>query len=308
MIKKLPIIFGIKSTILSEEERAFFQKFPPMGFILFARNIESTAQIKSLTKELQDLSTDKLIMIDQEGGRVCRLKFPLFRECPSAKFFGDMYLEQSPQKAMDAAYHNYYKLMHDLLELGINVNAVPLCDMIHPGANDIIGNRSFGSEVNIIVDLCHIAAKATIDAGGYAIFKHIPGHGRALLDSHEALPHIDSDLATLEATDFLVFKKLSEIIDSKWPDTKRVFGMTAHLVYKAIDVDHPATLSPTVMKYIRDEIGFKWNIMTDDICMKALNDDYISITKNALNAGCNIILHCSGNIEEMHQVIKGLRS
>jgi beta-glucosidase-like glycosyl hydrolase len=299
--KKLPVIFGVKSTSLSQEEREFFKKFPPMGFILFARNIESREQVKALTKELHDLSSDKLIMIDQEGGRVCRLKFPLFRECPSAKFFGDMYQELSREKALRSVYSNYYKLMQGLLELGINVNTVPVADLIHPGANEIVGNRSFSSEINIVVELCYAVTNATIDAGGYAVVKHIPGHGRAMLDSHAALPHIDTDLKTLAETDFSVFKRLSSLAESE-----KMFGMSAHIIYKSLDAENPATLSPKVMQYIRDEIGFHWNIMTDDICMKALNGDYALIAQAAIAAGCNIVLHCSGELEEMYQVAEGL--
>ena len=299
MKKEIPVIFGIKSTSISQEERELFNKFSAMGFILFARNIESREQVKALVDDLKPLSSKRLILIDQEGGRVSRLKFPLFRECPPAKYFGDMYREYSPEKAYSAAYDNYYMLMKELLILGINVNTVPVADLIQQDANMIIGNRAFSEDPIIVTHLCSAVIRATIDAGGYAVIKHIPGHGRAMLDSHEALPYVASDLHTLEKTDFKPFKELSNIFKGQ----DRIFGMSAHLVYQSIDAVHPATLSPKLLKYIREKLDFTWDIMTDDICMKALDGDYASITKRSLSAGCNIILHCSGDLEEMHKVV-----
>jgi beta-N-acetylhexosaminidase len=296
--KEIPVIFGVKSTTLLPEEIEFFRNYSPVGFILFARNIESREQVKALTSDLSSLSTKKLILIDQEGGRVCRLKFPIFRECPPAKYFGDMYQEYSPEKAISATYDNYYMLMKGLLELGINVNTVPVADLIHPGAHIIVGNRSFSSDIGIVTNLCSAVIEATIDAGGYSVIKHLPGHGRAILDSHEALPFVDTDLESLEKTDFVPFRSLA--LMHKGND--RIFGMSAHIVFRCLDDDHPATLSPKVMQYVREELDFQFDIMTDDICMKALSSNYADITRSALAAGCNIILHCSGELEEMQMV------
>ena len=298
---KYPIIFGIKGLVVSDEEREFFQKYPPLGFVLFSRNIDNKDQVKNLVEDLKSLSTESKILIDQEGGRVSRLKYPLFRECPQPKYFGDLYKEESKKVALDSAYRNYYNITKELLSFGINMNSVPVADLLHKGAHQIIGNRSFGSDVEIVVELCSEVIRATKDAGGIPIMKHIPGHGRATLDSHESLPFVSSNLDLLEKTDFLVFKKLAQNTDIE-------YAMSAHIIYSALDQGSAATVSPHVLRYIRNQIGFNGKIITDDLSMSALRGNLGFRAKKSLEAGCDILLHCNGDMAEMTDIMSSMES
>jgi beta-N-acetylhexosaminidase len=295
MKNKLPVIFGIKGVSFTSEELAFFKSNPPLGFIIFTRNIESLEQLKNLTNIMREISgDDTMILIDQEGGRVCRLKPPLFRECPSAEYFANLY-DEIGEGAFSTLYDNYFAITKDLLDLGINVNCAPVADLHYDYADKIIGDRSFGRDPFMVIKFCETILTAISDAGGIGIIKHIPGHGRARFDSHLTLPYISESLSDLEESDFLVFKSLSKSAS---------IAMTAHIVYEAIDQDNPMTFSKVGINYIRENIGFHGKIITDCLTMKALaGNNYQEKAQNALAAGCDILLHCSGDLAEMREVV-----
>ncbi|MGC0372380.1 MAG: hypothetical protein DGJ47_001092 [Rickettsiaceae bacterium] len=356
MIKVKPFIFGVAGTELTPKEIKIFEQHPCEGFILFTRNIASKNQLKALTNSLKWLYPyrEVPILIDQEGGRVARLKPPIAQDkYPEASYFSDVY-KQDKQIALTAVKANYVKLMKELKKFHIDSPCAPVCDLSHPATHEIIGTRSFGSSTDQVISLAKAAIQGITEQKGIPIIKHIPGHGRSTQDSHLDLPVIDTNLGTLEQTDFKVFQALSDEDD--------VWGMSAHIIYKALDPNNPATLSSKVIKYIRDKIGFKGKLLTDDINMLALHgelgkklstlkkiikaiednqqinlywmrdyQDYFNETlnglssreitkecwkqvrilqpeyntslkeaaKSSLEAGCDIVLHCSGNIEEI---------
>lgn len=292
MKKVLNTIFGIKGTKLSDPEKEFFKKTNPLGFILFSRNINDKEQVKQLVDELKESVQHNYIqiLIDQEGGRVCRLKPPLFRVCKPAGLFGKV-AERDLEKAKHAAFINSYLIGIGLRELGINVNCAPVSDLLYEGANQIVGDRSFGKDINTVIELCKAADLGFQAAGVQAIMKHIPGHGRANADSHFTLPIIDTNIDVLEKTDLAVFKNLH----IGW-------AMTAHVVYKAIDKTLPATLSKKVINYIRNNMNYNGILISDDLVMKALSGDMRTIINMAQDAGCDILLHCNANLEEMTNV------
>ncbi len=287
-----PIIFGLAGTILLEEERTFFQTHQPYGFILFKRNCESRQQIIDLVNDLKTISPK--IFIDQEGGRVARIKPPIGNKLyPPAAEFGALVGTKGIEFAQDAVRENYRELMSDLLELGINVTCAPVLDVHFEGAHDVIGDRAFSNDPSIVSALSIATLQGLRSAGGDGVIKHIPGHGRSACDSHLDLPIVDAPLSELEATDFAAFKPLANIA---------TYAMTAHIIYTALDPDLPATLSKTVIDYIRNEIGFTGKLMTDDLSMKALKGSFTELTKQSLAAGCDLILHCNGNMEEMIEI------
>ena len=356
------IIFGLAGTKIDDKERAFFLKAKPLGFILFSRNIESRDQLIGLTSSLRELFPKRkiLIFVDQEGGRVARIKPPIAEKLyPEAKVFADMYLADKV-KAKKAVRENYSQIMEELKALGIDSPCAPVCDIHISWADPIIGDRSFGDNAEQVVDLCKEAIAGINDKEGIAFVKHIPGHGRADVDSHLALPVVSTDLKTMEETDFKVFKEL--VREEAW-------GMSAHIIYSALDSKKPATLSNKVIDYIRDKIGFRGILVTDDICMYALhgkigqqkfllqtvislasqsrewknkyqedfkklfaidvsarNDQEIieickkeqdlieplfckslaKVTRESINAGCDIVLHCSADLREMEAVYKAI--
>lgn len=287
-----PIIFGLAGTILSEEERVFFQKHQPYGFILFKRNCESREQIIDLVTDLKTISPK--IFIDQEGGRVARIKPPISNKLyPPAAEFGALVSTNGIAFAQEAVRENYRDLMSDLLELGINITCAPVVDVHFEGAHDVIGDRAFSNDPSIVSALSIATLEGLRAAGGDGVIKHIPGHGRSSCDSHLDLPIVDAPLSELEATDFAAFKPLSNIA---------TYAMTAHIIYNALDPDLPATLSKTVIDYIRNEIGFTGKLMTDDLSMKALKGSFTELTQQSLEAGCDLILHCNGKMEEMIEI------
>lgn len=301
MNKQSPIIFGIEGKQLTEAEIKFFKSVNPFGYIIFARNIESKSQLLNLTNSIRNLNGDENIpiSIDQEGGRVARLRPPLVRAYPPAKHFGDM-ARKDMKAAYEATFDNYSQIGMDLRECGINVNCAPVADLLVESAHDIIGDRSFGSSVEIAANLCKAAALGLIAAGIQPIIKHIPGHGRALCDSHEDLPIVSADLKTLEQTDFEVFRRLSHL---------SVWAMTAHIIFTEIDKDHCITTSKEGMDYIRHTLGYNSNlIMSDDLSMKALKNTPGQNAVAALNAGCDIALHCNGKMEEMVDIYESYLS
>lgn len=285
-------IFGCSGLELTADERQFFERVKPLGFILFARNCESPEQVKRLVADLKSTvpHTQVPVLIDQEGGRVARLKPPHWRAFPTAERFVNM--AKAGLSAERACYLNARLIAAELYALGINTNCAPVADLRLEGAHDIIGDRAFGSDAAGVVPLARAQAQGLMDGGVIPVLKHIPGHGRALVDSHESLPIVDVDYDTLDATDFAPFKALADL----------PMAMTAHVRYQALDADLPATLSPHAIRLIRETIGFGGLLMTDDMSMKALKGDIGELSAQALAAGCDVVLHCNGQMEEMQHI------
>ena len=288
-----PVIFGLEGTRLTETEKAFFKTEQPFGYILFARNIENPEQLLELTNQLHALTPNKtIIFIDQEGGRVQRMSRPHWRQYPTMATFGKM-AEGELESAKEALSLNLQLLCDDLTSVGINANCLPLLDVPIDGADPIIGDRAFGTNSDIVEKLGEVCIEGLLASGVLPVIKHIPGHGRADVDSHLALPIVTTDLDELEETDFQPFRTLK----------LAPFAMTAHVVYTAIDPDNPATLSEKVIGgIIREKIGFEGLLMTDDVSMKALTGSLEDISLNALSAGCDLVLHCNGNMAEMKRI------
>jgi beta-N-acetylhexosaminidase len=286
----LPAIFGLAGLALTEQERALFQRVNPLGFIVFARNIESRKQLGALTRELREVTgRDNLpILIDQEGGRVARLGPPEWLSWPPAQVFAEAY-RRDLERACRATACNFEALGLELAEIGITVDCAPVLDLPQPGAHDIIGDRAFGSDVEAIVALGRVALEGLARAGIVGVIKHIPGHGRAGADSHVALPEVTTGLDEL-ALDLAPFKALADA----------PMAMTAHIRYTAWDPKHCATLSPTIIKdIIRGEIGFDGLLMSDDLDMKALEGSVPALGREAILAGCDVALNCWGKLEDM---------
>lgn len=287
-------IYGLAGKTLSAEEDAFFRAVKPWGFILFARNIEDPSQVRALTAALRETVDDPRapILIDQEGGRVARLKPPHWRIRPPAARFGETW-RANPEAAREATYLNARLIAQELVDLGINVDCLPLLDVPQPGAHDIIGDRAFGPDPAQVIDLGRAQIQGLVEGGVLPIMKHIPGHGRAGADSHLALPRVDSSAEELSAVDFVTFRSLDSC----------PMAMTAHVVYDSIDPQRPATTSPKVVRdVIRGEIGFDGLLMSDDLSMKALDGPLNVRAKAALFAGCDVVLHCNGDMVEMKDV------
>jgi beta-N-acetylhexosaminidase len=287
-------IYGCAGPVLSAAERDFFRAVRPWGFILFGRNIVNPAQIRALVAGLRETVEDGAapILIDQEGGRVARLKPPHWPARPPAARFGALYAE-SPEKAREATYLNARLIAHDLFSLGINVDCLPVLDVPAPGAHDIIGDRAFAGDPATVIDLGRAQMEGLMDGGVLPVMKHIPGHGRAGADSHLALPRVAASAEELSATDFVTFRSLDSC----------PIAMTAHAVYDSIDPQRPATTSPKVIRdVIRGEIGFEGLLMSDDLSMKALDGPLALRAKAALFAGCDLALHCNGDMDEMKDV------
>jgi beta-N-acetylhexosaminidase len=285
------VIFGCAGPKLTADERAFFSSVKPWGFILFARNIVDGSQVKALTAELRGaVGDDKApILIDQEGGRVARLKPPNWKARPPAARFGDLFAV-SQEIAREAAYLNARLIAHDLTELGINANCAPVLDVPVEGADAVIGDRAFGRDPAQIIELGRSVIEGFSEGGVLPVMKHVPGHGRAMADSHLRLPRVSCAAEELSATDFVTFRSLNHC----------PMAMTAHVVYEAVDPQRPATTSPKVIRsVIRGEIGFDGLLMSDDVSMEALSGPISVRAKAALFAGCDIVLHCNGGMDEM---------
>ena len=287
-------IFGCAGTSLSAEEHAFFRAVQPWGFILFARNVADREQLRALVRALRETVGDAKapVLIDQEGGRVMRLKPPMWPERPPQGVFGALY-ETSPDAAREAAYLNARLIAHDLVEVGINVDCLPLLDLPVEGADKIIGDRAFSRDPGVIIELGRAVMEGLIEGGVLPVMKHVPGHGRATADTHLSLPHVATAANALSTTDFVPFRSLNQC----------PMAMTAHVVYDAIDAKRPATTSPKVIaRVIREEIGFDGLLMSDDVSMGALSGTLSARAKAALFAGCDIVLHCNGKMDEMKGV------
>ena len=287
-------IYGCAGPDLSPEERAFFAEAQPWGFILFARNIVDPAQTRRLVESLRATVNDGKapVLIDQEGGRVARLKPPQWKERLPAARFGALHGEDV-EAAREAVYLNARLIAHDLLQLGINVDCVPVLDVPVEGADNVIGDRALSKDPAIVVELGRAVIEGMIDGGVLPVMKHIPGHGRAMADSHLELPRVATPREELSMTDFIPFRGLAQC----------PIAMTAHVVYEAIDPKRPATTSPRVVRdVIRTEMGFTGLLMSDDLSMKALEGPLAKRAKAAQFAGCDIVLHCNGSLDEMREV------
>ena len=287
-------IYGCSGGTLGAEERAFFRDARPWGFILFGRNIADREQVRALVTALRETVDDATapVLIDQEGGRVARLKPPHWRESPAAARFGDVY-GTAQDAACEAAYLNARLIAYDLAELGINVDCMPVLDMPVAGADNVIGDRAYASDPPAIVALGRAVIEGLVEGGVLPVMKHIPGHGRAGADSHLELPRVTVEVEALSAVDFVTFRSLDSC----------PMAMTAHVVYDSIDPQRPATTSPKVVRdVIRGEIGFDGLLMSDDLSMKALEGPLKVRAKAALFAGCDVVLHCNGDMNEMKDV------
>jgi beta-N-acetylhexosaminidase len=285
-------VFGCAGPDLSPEEAAFFREVQPWGFILFGRNIQTPAQVRALVKALRETvgRPDAPILIDQEGGRVQRLGPPHWQRMPPGRAYEKVGLE--------ACRLGGRLIAHDLYALGINVDCAPVLDVPIAGAHDVIGDRAYGSDPRAVAKIARAVAEGLIAGGVAPILKHIPGHGRAGSDSHLDLPVVTGSITELEAHDFAPFRALADL----------PMAMTAHVVYAAIDPERPATTSRTVIDtVIRGMIGFDGLLISDDLSMKALQGDYTSRAVASLEAGCDIVLHCNGVMNEMRAVAVGAR-
>ncbi len=292
--KRRSFITGIKGTSLTKYEVIFLKKYKPWGVILFSRNIKSIKQTQLLTTNIKKIFYDKHypILIDEEGGKVSRLSKLIDNSIFSSEFFGNLYLKN--KKDFYTYYNTYVKQISYLLNyLGINVNTVPVLDVKRKITSKVIGTRSFSTNPYLVSKLGKICINKFHKNHIGTITKHIPGHGLSKVDSHYRLPVVRNDIKILKKVDFFPFKNQNSLLT-----------MTAHIVYKAIDSVNVATHSTKVIKEIRENIGFKNIIISDDISMKALKYDLSKNTTQAFKAGCNLVLHCNGNYKEMLIVAK----
>ncbi|UUX50091.1 beta-N-acetylhexosaminidase [Nisaea acidiphila] len=291
------LILGCAGPELTRAERQFFVETEPFGFILFQRNCENVEQLRRLTEDLRDcVGHNAPILIDQEGGRVQRLKPPLWRKAPPASLFGELY-RKDPVRAEQAVRVNARLIAAELTACGIDVDCLPLLDVRQNDTHDAIGDRSFGYDVETVSRLGRAQAEGLAAGGVGPVMKHIPGHGRARVDSHFDLPRVDIAADILKEIDFAAFKALAGL----------PMAMTGHVVYEAIDPDNAATLSSTIIwDVIRTEIGFDGLLMTDDISMKALGDPLAVSSARSIEAGCDLVLHCNGNETEMREVAEAV--
>ena len=277
-------ILDAEGTRLSAEEKALFQRVNPFGFILFARNIESAAQTQALCDELREaVGRDCLITVDQEGGRVQRLRPPLARQWQPALD----HVQAAGEGASRAMYLRARLIAQELREVGIDSNCAPLADVASEDTHPFLQNRCYGRDLAAVVANARATADGLLDGGVVPVVKHIPGHGRASMDSHFDLPRISAPLDQLGQEDFAAFRALNDL----------PMGMTAHLVYEALD-ERPATLSPMVMQVVREDIGFDGLIMSDDISMKALQGTAADIARDTIAAGCDVVLFCNAPLDQ----------
>ncbi len=291
------LIVGVAGKVLTPRERDFLKEVRPAGFILFARNLESHVQIRALIEAVREAAGGEalLVLIDQEGGRVQRLRPPLGRALPPAAAYGRLYAQDAGE-ARAAAFAVAQLMAEDLRGLGINTDCAPVLDVPVAGSHAIIGDRAYGTAPDEVAQLGRAVAEGLMAGGVLPVIKHIPGHGRATKDSHLALPVVDEDRATLAATDFAPFKALADM----------PAAMTAHVVFRAIDPDQPASTSARVTaEIIRGEIGFDGLLMSDDLSMKALSGALRERAERVIAAGSDIVLHCNGDLTEMQAAAAG---
>lgn len=287
-------ITGVSGTELTAAEREFIRAERPWGFILFKRNVEAPAQVAALVEELRAAAgaADAPVLIDQEGGRVQRLGPPHWPVYPPGAIFSTLY-DADSVLGLTAARLSARLIASDLADLGITVDCLPLADVPVPGADAVIGNRAYGTEPGKVAAIARAVTEGLEQGGVLPVLKHIPGHGRATADTHFKLPTVDAPRDELDRTDFAAFKPLADL----------PMAMTAHVVFSAVDPAHPATTSATMItQVIRGVIGFQGLLMSDDVSMNALSGNIAERTRAIFAAGCDMALHCNGNIEEMREV------
>ena len=291
------VIFGCSGLELTAREADFFRAARPWGFILFRRNVGSPEQLRTLTKLLRESIDDPAapVLVDQEGGRVQRLGPPHWPKYPPGRAYGTAAAD--PVERRSLARLGARLIAADLMAVGINVDCAPVLDVPAPGAHDVIGDRAYAATPEDVAALGRAAAEGLLAGGVLPVIKHMPGHGRATTDSHERLPLVKAPLASL-AADFAPFRACADL----------PAAMTAHVVYAAIDSEQPATASKAVIeRVIRGDIGFRGLLLSDDLSMKALKGDFESRARMALDAGCDLVLHCNGDMAEMQAVAAGAR-
>lgn len=293
------IIYGCEGLTLTAAEIAHFRTVDPWGFILFKRNVDNPAQVAALTAAFREAvgRADAPVLIDQEGGRVQRMGPPHWRAYPNGATFGKIW-EQSPDRAREAAFVSARLMADDLRAVGVTVDCLPVLDVPVEGAHDVIGNRAYARDPAVVASIGRAASLGLLAGGVLPVVKHMPGHGRAMVDSHKNLPLVDVPRDELERLDFLPFRRMNDM----------PLAMTAHIIFKAIDPDRPATQSPIVFsEIIRGLIGFDGLVMSDDLSMHALGGDFRSRTEKILDAGCDMVLHCNGVMDEMKGSAQGVR-
>jgi len=282
-------LLGCAGPDLTADEAAFFAEAQPLGFILFARNVEAPEQLRRLTDALRDaVGRDAPILIDQEGGRVQRLTPPHWRRYLPPL---DQVQAAGPEHAARSMHLRARLIAEELRAVGLDVNCTPCADVARPETHPFLRNRCYGHDAGTVAQIARAVAEGSAEGGVLSVLKHIPGHGRAQVDSHLDLPRVTAPRAEL-AEDFAPFRALADL----------PYAMTAHIVYDAIDPDRPATLSPEMIALIREEIGYGGLLMTDDISMQALKGSLSDLSTASLAAGCDAVLHCNGDLAEMQQV------
>jgi beta-N-acetylhexosaminidase len=287
----LAVIFGCAGPDLSQAERDFFRAADPCGFILFQRNCQTPAQVRDLVATLRQAVGGRAapVLIDQEGGRVARLKPPHWPAYPASAALAAL----GGERSREAVRLGARLIADDLAALGITVDCLPVLDLPVAGADAVIGDRAYGDSADVVAALGRAACDGLLAGGVLPVIKHIPGYGRTKVDPHHALPRVDVSRAALEASDFVPFRALVDM----------PLAMTAHIVYTAIDADKPATLSRRVIEeVIRAGIGFDGLLLTDDLSMRALGGSFAERAAGALAAGCDVVLHCNGDMSEMTEV------
>ncbi|HYC69218.1 beta-N-acetylhexosaminidase [Brevundimonas sp.] len=289
-------IYGCSGHRLTEAEKAFFAEVRPWGFIVFRRNVDSPEQMRALTDEMRDCVGDAEapVLVDQEGGRVQRMGPPHWPKYPPAEAF--LKAAGDPLAARELVRLGARLMAHDLKAAGITVDCAPVLDVPVPGAHDIIGDRAYARDPETVAMLGRAAAEGLLAGGVLPVIKHMPGHGRAFADSHHDLPVVHADLKTLDGWDFAPFRALSDM----------PLAMTAHVVFDAVDPKRPATTSRKAVKLMREGLGFGGLILTDDLSMKALSGSLGERAEAALAAGCDVVLHCNGDLDEMRSVAEGV--
>jgi beta-N-acetylhexosaminidase len=288
-------ITGVSGTKLNAAEREFIRAERPWGFILFKRNVETPEQVTRLVHELRtELGEPEApVLIDQEGGRVQRLGPPHWPVYPPGAVFGALY-DIDPALGLNAARLSARLIAADLIGTGITVDCLPLADLPVPGADAVIGNRAYGTEPAKVAAIARAVTLGLQQGGVLPVLKHIPGHGRATADTHFGLPVVDTSKAELERTDFVAFQPLADL----------PMAMTAHVVFSALDPAQPATTSATIIEQvIRGVIGFQGLLMSDDVSMNALSGSISQRTRAIFTAGCDMVLHCNGKLDEMREVV-----
>jgi beta-N-acetylhexosaminidase len=289
------VIFGCSGLDLTADERAFFRDADPLGFILFARNVDTPERTRRLTEELRSsvARADAPVLIDQEGGRVARLRPPHWRTAPPARVLGELYA-RDPERGLEATRLNSRLIAADVASVGVDVDCLPVLDIAFPETHAVIGDRAYADRPEPVAALGRAAAEGLLAEGVMPVIKHMPGHGRATVDSHHSLPRVSAPREMLERTDFLPFRLMA---DMPW-------AMTGHLLFDAIDPAAAITVSARGVKdVIRGHIGFDGLLLSDDLNMQALGGTLGERAQRSLAAGCDIALHCNGNMVEMKEIV-----